>query len=129
MPAIVAITNNKGADTMATKHYYAMHTPMGNDAIWEDTRTIPGTVIMFHRKRERDDWVEDNEFNTCNGNAHQTMAISEHDARVIMLRQCGREMAERHNRHGLEYSYREYAQYYPTALMHGDYSSIVCDWE
>ena len=112
---------------MATKHYYAMHTPYGNAV--DDNNTPIGTVYMFAKKRERDDWAEDNYYNTRNGNANQTRIITEHEARVIMLRQHGREMAERHNRHGLPYSYREYAQYYPTALMYGDYSGIVCNWE
>jgi hypothetical protein len=112
---------------MATKHYYAMHTPQGNAV--DSNGTPIGTVYMFAKKRERDDWAEDNYYSTWNGNAKQTRTITEHDARVIMLRQYGRAMAEWHNRHGLPYSYREYSQYYPTALMHGDYSRIVCNWE
>ena len=113
---------------MATKHYYAMHTPKGNNVIWADTRTIPGTVFMFAKKRERDDWVEDNEFNTYNGNAHQTMTISEHEARVIMLRQHGRELYDAHELDRLKGSYadyREYAQYCPTAIMYDDYNKVV----
>ena len=108
---------------MSTKHYYAMHTPYGNAV---DTSNTPiGTVYMFAKKRERDDWAEDNYYNAWNGIANQTRIITEHDARVIMLRQCGREMAERHNRYGLHYPYREYAQYYPTALMHDDYDKVA----
>ena len=110
---------------MATKHYYAMHTPMGNNAIWAVMRTIPGTVVMFAKKRERDDWVEDNEFNTYNGKANQTMTLTEHEARVIMLRQYGREMADHNKAHGLYCTYREYAQWRPTWLMYEDYEAVI----
>ena len=113
---------------MATKHYYAMHTPMGNSAIWADKRTIPGTVFMFSKKRERDEWVEDNSYNTYNGNANQTMTITEHEARVTMLRQYGRELYDAHESDRLKGSYsdyREYAQYCPTAIMYDDYNKVV----
>ena len=107
---------------MATKHYYAMHTTQG-DAVDSDGTPI-GTVFVFTRKRERDGWAERNYFNTWNGKDHQTKAITEHEARVTMLRQCGREMYEAHERDRLKGSYadyREYAQYCPTAIMHDDY--------
>ena len=108
---------------MATKHYYAMHTPYG-DAV--DTNNTPiGTVFMFSRKRARDEWVEDNEYNTYNGNAHQTMTLTEHEARVIMLRQHGREMSDHHRNHGLYCTYREYAQWCPTWLMYEDYEAVI----
>ena len=108
---------------MATKHYYAMHTPYGNAV--DSNGTPIGTVIIFDRKRARDDWTEDNYYNMRTGNGGQTRAITEHEARVTMLRQHGREMSERHNRHGLPYTYREYAQYYPTALMIKDYDAVA----
>ena len=111
---------------MTTKHYYAMHTPQGNAT---DANGTPiGSVQMFAKKRERDEWVAENSFNPRSGKAHQTATISEHDARVTMLRQYGREM---YNAHELDrfkvssYSYREYAQYYPTALMHDDYNKVI----
>ena len=42
-----------------------------------------------------------------------------------MLRQRGRAMAAYRNRHGLAWPYREYAQYYPTALMVSDYTAVI----
>lgn len=111
---------------MATKHYYAMHTPYGNAV---DTNGTPiGTVFIFAKKRERDAWAEENYFNTYNSNAHQTKAITEHEARVTMLRQCGREMYEAHERDRLKGSYadyREFAQYCPTAIMYDDYINLT----
>lgn len=111
---------------MDKRHYYAMHTPFGN--ITHENGTPSGTIIIFDGKRMRDDWVEDNEYNTLNGNPNQTRAITEHEARVTMLSQCGREMCAWHNRHGLTYTYREYTQYYPTALMVKDYESVIGDY-
>ena len=108
---------------MATKHYYAMHTPYGNAV--DPNGTPIGTVFMFDSKRERDDWAEDNYFNTRNGNANQTRTIAEHEARVTMLRQCRREMLEHHNRNGLAWPYRDYAQYCPTAVMARDYTAAI----
>lgn len=111
---------------METKHYYAMHTPHGNAV---DTNNTPvGTVIMFNRKRERDDWVEDNEYNTRTGQAHQTRTITEHEARVTMLRQLGRRLYYAHELNGIRGAYatfREYAQYCPTPIMYNDYDQIV----
>ena len=109
---------------MNTKHYYARYTPMGNDGIWGDMCEIPGAVVMFDNKRVRDEWVEDNEFNTYNGKGHQTMTLTEREARVIMLRQCGREMADYHKNHGLYTTFREYARFCPTWLMFDDYSAV-----
>ena len=105
-----------------TRHYYAMYAtcevPFGSG--------IPlGTVYMFAKKRARDEWVEDNYFNMRNGNGGQTRTITEHRARVTMLRQRGRAMAAYRNRHGLSYTYREYAQCYPTALMVQDYDAVA----
>jgi hypothetical protein len=108
---------------MSTKHYYAMYTPDGNAV--NSTGTPIGTVEIFATKRERDDWVKDNAYDPRTGNAHQTMTISEHYARVTMLRQEGREMCARHNRGKIAWTYREYAQYYPTALMVDDYNKVI----
>jgi hypothetical protein len=110
---------------MSTKHYYAMRTPMGNYTILEHTHAIYGTVLIFATKRERDAWVQDNAYDPRTGNAHQTMIITEHQARVTMLRQEGREMCARHNRGKIAWTYREYAQYYPTALMVDDYNKVI----
>jgi len=111
---------------MATKHYYAMSTPHGTAV---DTNNTPiGYVQMFAKKRERDEWVDDNYYNAHTGNAHQTATISEHDARVTMLRQHGREMFEAHENDRFKvssYTYREYAQFYPTALMHDNYKTVL----
>lgn len=111
---------------MSTKHYYAMHTPYG-DAV--DTNGTPiGSVFMFSKKRQRDAWVEDNYFNAYNSKDRQAKAITEHHARVTMLRQCGRDMYEAHERDRLKGSYsdyREYAQYCPTALMYDDYCKVI----
>lgn len=113
------------------RHYYAMHTPYGNVV---DTNNTPvGTVIIFDGKKIRDEWAEANEYNTRNGNKHQTKVITQHEARVIMLRQHGREMFEYHNDNlrmagrPLESygDYREYAQFCPTAIMARDYGAIV----
>lgn len=113
---------------MSTKHYYAMHTPMGHNATWGDTRAIYGTVLIFAKKRERDKWVDDNAYDTSTGNADQTMAITEHEARVTMLRQHGRALYEAHKHDQLNgyADYREYAQYCPTAVMVGDYDRVTC---
>ena len=111
---------------MNKRHYYAIHTPFGD--VTDDKGTPLGTIIVFDSKRARDEWVEDNYYHTLNGNPNQTRAITEHEARVTMLRQWGHEMCSRHNRHGLKYSYREYAQYYPTALMVKDYEAITGDY-
>ena len=108
---------------MTNRHYYAMHTPNGHAT--DRNGTPLGTVIIFDRKRARNDWVEDNYYNTRTGNGGQTRAITEHQARVIMLRQHGHAMAAYRNRHGLSYTYREYAQYYPTALMVKDYDAVA----
>ena len=108
---------------MNNRHYYAMHTPYGDIT---DTDNIPvGTILIFDGKKMRDEWVEDNYYNTRNGNKHQTKAITEHEARVTMLRQCGREMLEHHNRNGLAWPYRDYAQYCPTAVMARDYTAVI----
>ena len=107
---------------MTKRHYYAMHTPNGTT----DKHGTPlGTVIIFDRKISRDEWVEDNFYSTMTGNPNQTRAITEHQARVAMLRQHGRAMAAYRNRHGISYTYREYAQYYPTALMVKDYDAVA----
>ena len=107
---------------MTKRHYYAMHTPNGTTG--EHGKTL-GTVIIFDRKISRDDWVEDNFYHTLTGNPNHTRAITEHEARVTMLRQRGRAMAAYRNRHGISYTYREYAQYYPTALMIKDYDAVA----
>jgi len=108
---------------MNKRHYYAMHTPYGNIT---DTDNIPvGTVLIFDGKKMRDEWVEDNEYDTRNGNKHQTKVITEHEARVTMLRQCGREMCAWHNRNGLAWPYRDYAQFCPTAVMARDYTAAI----
>ena len=106
---------------MTKRHYYAMHTPHGTTG----KHGAPlGTVIIFDRKTSRDEWVEDNFYSTLTGNPNQTRTITEHEARVTMLRQCGREMCAYRNRH-VSYTYREYAQYYPTALMVNDYDACA----
>ena len=97
---------------MDKRHYYAMHTPSG-------------TVIIFDGKLMRDDWVEDNWYNTLDGAPNQTRAITEHQARVTMLRQRGHAMAAYHKKHGLYCTYREYAQYCPTWLMAKDYDAVA----
>jgi hypothetical protein len=108
---------------MSTKHYYAMYTPDGNAV--NSTGTPIGTVEIFATKRERDTWVANHSYNTRTGNAHQTKAITEHEARVTMLRQRGREMCAYQKKHGITYTYREYAQYHPTALMVRDYNAVA----
>jgi hypothetical protein len=111
---------------MSTKHYYAMRTPMGHDCTWGDTRAIYGTVVMFAKKRERDNWVKDNDYNPRTGNTNQTMTLTEHEARVTMLRQHGRALYEAHELHRRSYAdYREYAQYCPTATMVNDYNRVL----
>ena len=111
---------------MSKRHYYAMHTPNGHTT---DKHGTPlGTVTIFDRKISRDEWVEDNTYNMLNGAGRQTRAITEHEARVIMLKQHGRAMAAYRNRNGLSYTYREYAQYYPTALMIKDYEAVIGDY-
>ncbi len=107
---------------MTKRHYYAIHTPTGTT---DKHGTTLGTVIIFDRKISRNDWVEDNFYSTLTGNPNQTRAITEHEARITMLRQWGREMCAYRNRHGLSYTYREYAQYYPTALMIKDYDAVT----
>ena len=108
---------------MTKRHYYAMHTPHGHTTGKHGTPL--GTVIIFDRKISRNDWVEDNFYSTLTGNPNQTRAITEHEARVTMLRQHGRAMAAYRKKHGLSYTYREYAQYYPTALMVKDYNAVA----
>ena len=108
---------------MTNRHYYAMHTPHGHATDMDGTPL--GTVLIFDRKISRDEWVEDNYYNTCTGNGGQTRAITEHQARVTMLRQHGRAMAAYRQKHGLSYTYREYAQYYPTFLMVKDYDAVA----
>jgi hypothetical protein len=110
---------------MATKHYYAMRTPMGNNTTWANTDIPVGTVVMFAKKRERNEWVEANAYDPSTGNAHQTMTLTAHEARVTMLRQHGREMCAWNNRTGLAWTYREYAQYCPTAVMVDDYNQVI----
>ena len=108
---------------MTKRHYYAMHTPGGDLPF--GTGTPLGTVIIFDRKRARDEWAEDNYYNMRTGNGGQTRTITEHQARVTMLRQRGHAMAAYRKKHGLSYTYREYAQYYPTALMVKDYDAVA----
>jgi len=108
---------------MTKRHYYAMHTPDGDLPF--GTGIPMGTVIIFDSKRARDERVEDNYYNTRTGNGGQTRAITEHQARVTMLRQRGHAMAAYRKKHGLSCTYREYAQYYPTALMIHDYDAVA----
>ena len=100
-----------------------MHTPGGNLPFGNGTPL--GTVIIFDRKISRNEWVEDNYYNMRTGNGGQTRCITEHEARVTMLRQHGHAMAAYRKKHGLSYTYREYAQYYPTWLMVKDYDAIA----
>ena len=109
--------------TMTKRHYYAMHTPNGHAT--DKNGTPLGTVIIFDRKISRNEWVEDNTYNMLTGAGDQTRAITEHQARVTMLRQRGHAMAAYRKKHGLSYTYREYAQYYPTALMIHDYDAVA----
>ena len=109
---------------MSTKHYYAMHTPHGN--VVDSNGTPIGYVLMFDRKRERDEWVSENYHR--DGKPHQAEKISEHDARVTMLRQYGRKLFEAHESDQFKvscYTYREYAQFYPTPLMHDNYETAL----
>ena len=100
-----------------------MHTPHGHAT---DAHGTPlGTVIIFNRKTSRDEWVEDNTYNMRTGAGDQTRTITEHQARVIMLQQRGHAMATRHKRHGLYATYREYAQFCPTAHMVKDYDDVA----
>ena len=108
---------------MPKRHYYAIHTPHGRAT--DEHGTPLGTVIIFDRKISRDEWVEDNYYNMRTGNGGQTRSITEHQARVTMLRQHGHAMAAYRKKHGLSYTYREYAQYYPTALMVKDYEAVA----
>jgi hypothetical protein len=109
---------------MATKHYYAMRTPYGD--VTDTDNTPVGTVIIFDRKRERDEWVSEHAYDAHTGKARQAKAITEHEARVTMLRQHGRAMCKWHNVGGIAWwTYREYAQYCPTAVMVDDYNSII----
>lgn len=109
---------------MSTKHYYAMATPRGNATDFNGTPI--GEVLMFNRKRERDEWVAENYHR--DGRAHQTATISEHDARITMLRQYGRKLFEAHENDQFKvscYTYREYAQFYPTPLMLDNYRTVL----
>ena len=109
---------------MSTKHYYAMSTHHGKAV--DSNGTPIGDVKMFNRKRERDEWVAENYHS--NGKNHQAEKISEHDARVTMLRQYGRAMYEAHESDEFKvscYTYREYAQFYPTPLMHDNYETVL----
>ena len=108
---------------MTKRHYYAMYTPHGH-ATDKHGKTL-GTVIIFDRKTSRDEWVEDNSYNMLTGAGDQTRTITEHQARVTMLRQRGHAMAAYRKKHGLHFTYREYAQYYPTALMVKDYEAVA----
>ena len=108
---------------MQKRHYYALHTPNGHT---NDKHGTPlGTVIIFDRKISRDEWVEDNTYNMLTGAGNQTRPITEHEARVTMLRQHGHAMAAYRKKHGLYDTYREYAQYCPTWLMVKDYNAVA----
>ena len=108
---------------MTKRHYYAMHTPGGDLPFGSGTPL--GTVIIFDRKISRDEWVEDNTYNMLTGAGKQTRSITEHEARVTMLRQHGHAMAAYRKRHGLYDTYREYAQFCPTWLMVKDYDAVA----